>query len=57
MINDLLLVNSGFPVNFDGDRENIEPDLRGTIYALASENGDEDTFNKLLKMYPIIRRT
>ena len=31
--------------------ENIEPDLRGTIYALASENGDEDTFNKLLKMY------
>lgn len=35
-INDLLLVNSGFPVNFDGDRENIDPELIQLTIALIT---------------------
>ena len=27
LIKDILLVNSGFPVNFDGDRENVDPEF------------------------------
>lgn len=35
-VNDLLLVNSGFPVNFDGERENIEPELIQLTIALIT---------------------
>lgn len=35
-IGDLLLVNSGFPVNFDGERENIEPHLIQLTIALMT---------------------
>lgn len=36
-INELLLVNSGFPVNFDGKRENIHPDqIQLTIALIAA---------------------
>lgn len=35
-INELLLVNSGFPVNFDGERENIEPKLIQLTIALIA---------------------
>lgn len=35
-IGDLLLINSGFPVNFDGDRENIEPELIQLTIALIT---------------------
>ena len=36
LVNDLLLVNSGFPVNFDGERENIEPELIQLTIALIT---------------------
>ncbi len=35
-INDVLLVNSGFPVNFDGARENIKPELIQLTIALIT---------------------
>lgn len=35
-VNNLLLVNSGFPVNFDGERENIEPELIQLTIALIT---------------------
>jgi S-adenosylhomocysteine hydrolase len=35
-VNDLLLVNSGFPVNFDGGRENIDPELIQLTIALIT---------------------
>lgn len=35
-VNDLLLINSGFPVNFDGERENIEPELIQLTIALIT---------------------
>lgn len=35
-IEDLLLINSGFPVNFDGDRENIDPELIQLTIALIT---------------------
>ena len=35
-IDDLLLINSGFPVNFDGDRENIEPERIQLTIALIT---------------------
>lgn len=34
IVRDFLLVRSGFPVNFDGERENIEPDLIQLTLAL-----------------------
>lgn len=36
MIDDLFLINSGFPVNFDGGRENIEPELIQLTIALIA---------------------
>ncbi|MBX9744387.1 MAG: hypothetical protein K2X08_04155 [Chlamydiales bacterium] len=35
-VNEILLVNSGFPVNFDGERENIEPELIQLTIALIA---------------------
>lgn len=35
-INDILLINSGFPVNFDGARENIAPELIQLTIALIT---------------------
>ena len=32
------------------DNSSITPDLRGVIYALAAESGDEDTFEQLLQL-------
>lgn len=36
VVGNILLVNSGFPVNFDGDRENIEPELIQLTIALIT---------------------
>jgi len=36
LIEDVFLVNSGFPVNFDGDRENIAPELIQLTIALIT---------------------
>lgn len=36
IVNGLVLVNSGFPVNFDGGRENIEPELIQLTIALIT---------------------
>lgn len=35
-MNDILLVKSGFPVNFDGNRENIDPELIQLTIALIA---------------------
>ena len=35
-VNDFFLVNSGFPVNFDGERENIDPELIQLTIALIT---------------------
>jgi hypothetical protein len=35
-MNGVMLINSGFPVNFDGERENIEPELIQLTIALIT---------------------
>ncbi len=55
-VNDLLLVNSGFPVNFDGGRENIDPELIQLTIALITAGilqARESTPTPLAALFPI----
>ncbi len=53
-INDLLLIRNGFPVNFDGERENIDPNLIQLTIALMTAGILQGVEQDLLTSHGII---